>query len=78
MIDTTAIREHMEVKGSDGGHVGKVDRCDGTQIELAKLDLGSGFKHHMIPVSWVDHVDDHVHLNLTKDEAKSMWSEKTH
>ena len=30
----------------------------------------------MIPVSWVDHVDEHVHLNLTKDEAKSRWTEK--
>ena len=48
------------------------------QIELAKLDLGSGFKHHMIPVSWVDHVDEHVHLNLTKDEAKARWTEKPH
>ena len=48
----------------------------GDQIELAKLDLGAGFKHHMIPVSWVDHVDEHVHLNVTKDEAKARWTEK--
>jgi len=70
------IREQMEVLGSDGGHVGRVDHVRGSEIELAKLDLGSGLKHHMIPTSWVDHVDDHVHLNLTKDEAKARWMEK--
>jgi len=76
MINTDAITEHLEVVGSDGGHVGKVDHVLGGEIELSKLDLGSGFKHHMIPVSWVDHVDDKVHLTITKDEAKSRWTEK--
>lgn len=57
MQDTTLIREHLEVVGSDGGHVGRVDHVIGDQIELAKMDLAGGFKHHMIPVSWVDHVD---------------------
>ena len=76
MIQATQIREHMEVVGSDGGHVGKVDKVMGTEIELAKFDLGSGFKHHMIPVTWVDHVDKHVHLNVTKEQAKTQWREK--
>ena len=76
MHDTTAIREHMEVLGSDGGHVGKVDKIEGSDIELAKFDLGAGLKHHLIPVSWVERVDDHVHLNLTKDDAKAKWIEK--
>ena len=63
----------------DGGHVGRVDHVLGDQIELAKLDLAGGFKHHLIPVSWVERVDDkHVHLNLTQDEAKARWSEKPH
>ena len=26
MIQTSEIREHLEVIGSDGGHVGKVDK----------------------------------------------------
>ena len=76
MIDTSAIREHMEVVGSDGGHVGKVDKVIGGDIELAKFDLGSGFKHHLAPLTWVEQVDDKVHLNLTKDAAKASWSEK--
>lgn len=77
MVDPSTIREHLEVVGSDGEHVGRVDHVLGDQIELAKLDLGAGFKHHMIPVSWVARVDAHVHLNLTKDEAKARWTEKT-
>ena len=76
MIDTALIREHLEVVGSDGGHVGRVDHVMGEQIELAKFDMGAGLKHHMIPISWVDHVDEHVHLNMTRDEAKARWMEK--
>ena len=77
MINLAEIKEHLEVVGSDGGHVGKVDKVLGDQIELAKLDLGAGFKHHMIPVSWVDHVEsDKVCLTLTKDDAKARWTEK--
>lgn len=78
MVDARIIKEHQEVVGSDGGHVGRVDHVLGDQIELAKMDLAGGFKHHMIPVSWVDHVDNHVHLNLTRAEARSRWSEKPH
>lgn len=77
MIQASQIREHMEVLGSDGGHVGKVDHVMGADIELAKLDLGAGFKHHLIPMTWVEQVeDDKVRLNLTKDAAKAAWREK--
>ena len=77
MIQASEIREHMEVVGSDGGHVGKVDKVMGADIELAKLDLGSGLKHHLIPMTWVDHVeDDKLCLNMTKDAAKAGWREK--
>jgi hypothetical protein len=71
------IREHMEVIGSDGGHVGRVDHVVGEEIELAKLDLGAGLKHHLIPLTWVDDVvDDKVRLNITKEAAKAAWREK--
>lgn len=77
MIQTSDIHEHMEVVGSDGGHVGRVDHVRGDEIELAKMDLGAGFKHHMIPMSWIDHVDgEKLCLNMTKDAAKSSWREK--
>ena len=77
MTNTASIREHMEVIGSDDKHVGRVDHVVGTDIELAKLDLAGGFKHHMIPLSWVDYVDDDkVRLSLTADAAKAAWREK--
>ncbi len=78
MVDPTEIREHLEVVGSDGEHVGRVDHVAGDQVELSRLDLAGGLKHHMIPVSWVAHVDDHVHLNMTKDEAWARWTGKPH
>lgn len=69
MADNMNIREHMEVIGSDGGHVGTVDHLDGeSRIKLARSDSADG-KHHYIPTDWVDHVDSHVHLNKPADEA---------
>jgi hypothetical protein len=77
MIQPSNIVEHMDVVGSDGGHVGRVDHVMGDEIELTKLDLSSGLKHHMIPLSWVDHIEeDTVCLNMTKDAAKAAWRTK--
>jgi len=77
MIQSSEIREHMEVVGSDGGHVGRVDKVMDGDIELTKLDMGSGLKHHLIPLTWVDHVEDEkLCLNMTKDAAKAAWREK--
>ena len=78
MIQPSEIVEHMEIVGSDGGHVGRVDHVVGDEIELTKLDLGSGLKHHMIPLSWVDRIeDDTVCLNRTKAAVKGAWRTKT-
>jgi len=77
MIDTSQVREHMEVVGSDGHHVGRVDHLLGEEIELAKMDLGAGLKHHMIPRSWVERVeDDKLQLSITAEDAKSRWRER--
>jgi hypothetical protein len=73
MVEATQIREHMEVVSADNHHVGRVDHVLGTEIELAKMDLQAMGKHHKIPISWVDWVDDKVHLNLTRDDAKDRW-----
>ena len=77
MIQPSQIVQHMEVIGSDGGHVGRVDHVIGDEIELTKLDLASGLKHHMIPLSWVDRVEeDTVCLNRTKDTVRETWRTK--
>ncbi len=77
MINPAQIREHMEVEGSDGHHVGRVDKVIGDEIELTKLDISAGLKHHLIPLSWVEFIDDDtIRLNLTKDAAKAGWRTK--
>src|SRR5712691_3372794 len=35
--------------------------------------LGSDGKHHLIPLDWVDHVDNSVHLKKTSQEAIVGW-----
>jgi hypothetical protein len=70
------IREHMEVLGSDGKHVGTVDHLDGSdRIKLTKGDPQANGKHHFIPLDWVDHVDKHVHLNKSSRDAMTQWKE---
>lgn len=77
MIQPSEIREHMEVVGSDGGHVGRVDKVMGDEIELTKLDIAAGLRHHMIPITWVEMIDqDTVRLNMTKAAAKAGWRTK--
>ncbi|MBL8773600.1 MAG: DUF2171 domain-containing protein [Phenylobacterium sp.] len=77
MIQASEIREHMEVVGSDGGHVGRVDHVLGADIELAKFDMGAGLRHHLIPLTWVDHIEgDKVCLSLTREAAKAGWRAK--
>jgi hypothetical protein len=74
MLSTHRIREHMEVIGADGTHVGVVDRMDGKdRIKLTKSDLLAAGSHHYVPVDWVDHIDKHVHLNKDSSELLSYW-----
>jgi hypothetical protein len=67
------VTEHMEVTGSDGSHVGTVDKVRGDRIILAKSDAEAGGIHHSIPCSWVENVDDKVMLNRTAEDAKHAW-----
>ena len=68
------IVEHMDVIGSDGTKVGTVDHLEGSdQIKLTKNASPDG-QHHLIPLSWVDHVDQHVHLSKTVTEVRTGWN----
>lgn len=71
------IRTGMEVVGSTGGYVGKVDRVDGDRIRLAHEDPEPGGDYHFIPIAWVDAVDDVVHLNRPFDDAMRDWETAT-
>jgi hypothetical protein len=66
------IREHMEVIGSCGNRLGKVDHVDGDTIKLTKNDSPDGL-HHLIPIAWVERVDEHVHLNKSCGDAAREW-----
>jgi hypothetical protein len=77
MVAPTMIKEHMEVLGSDGVHVGTVDHLEGRDLlKLTKDDPDAGGEHHFIPLAWVDHVDATIHLKQSGAEAKARW--KTH
>jgi hypothetical protein len=66
------ITEHMDVIGSCGTKIGRVDHVLGSSIKLTKNDDADGV-HHVIPTSWIARVDSHVHLNKTSSEAKAQW-----
>ena len=36
------IKEHMEIIGADGVHIGTVDKVEGNRIKLTKKDSGEG------------------------------------
>lgn len=77
MADTSKIREHAEVRGNDGVHVGTVDHLDGeNQIKLAKNDPASGGIHHYVSLDDVQSVDDDgaITLKYSSEDAKRMWA----
>ena len=70
MFNASQIREHMEVVGADGRHVGTVDRLeDARQVKLAADDSADG-EHHFLAIDLVDHVDDKVHLKVPAGDAQ--------
>ncbi len=79
MSDASAIREHMEVIGADGVHIGTVDRLEGKRIKLTKEDSGQGSHqghHHYIPTSLVAEVEgDKVRLSANADVAVTVEEE---
>jgi hypothetical protein len=61
------------VVGSDGAHVGTVDKVHGDRILLTKNDQDAGGQHHTIPSRWITSVGDKVTLRHTAAEAKERW-----
>lgn len=59
MINASDIREHAEVIGADGHHVGTVDRVEGDRIKLTKSENDPGHQdhHHFISLSNVQGID---------------------
>ena len=71
------VQEHAEVVGSDGEHVGTVDKTRGDRLILTKTDTDAGGRHHSIPSSWIQSADaTKVTLSKTADEAKRRWKDE--
>ena len=71
MVNASQIQEHMEIKGSDGQHVGTVDRVEGNRIKLTKSDKAAGGKHQYMDLAAVKEVKDGcLVVSKTADECK--------
>lgn len=73
------IKEHMEIIGADGVHVGTVDRVEGDRIKLTKADSGEGSHkghHHYIDLELVAEVEGQkVRLSANAAIAVTMEEE---
>ena len=86
MTDLQAIREHMEVIGADGVHVGTVDKVEGSRIKLTRKDSASEIEgaagshaghHHYVSVGLVAGVEgDKVRLSATAANAVEIFEEE--
>ncbi len=72
MINTSEITEHMEVVGSDGQHVGTVDKL---VLKLTKNDPTAHGQHHLLPLDVVASVEGGK-LKLNIPAAQAMEQEK--
>ena len=75
------IREHMEVIGADGVHLGTVDRIEGDRIKLTKSDSGQGGHeghHHFISRGLIADVEgNQVRLSANADVAVTFEEEQS-
>ena len=79
MVDLTSIKEHAEVIGADGVHVGTVDHVDGDRIKLIKADSGQGSHsghHHYISQGLIAGVDEDGTVRLSATGANAVFFEE--
>jgi hypothetical protein len=69
MTNASQIKEHMEVKGSDGKHVGTV-----LGVEDKRVRIASGGMDHFIDIASVDAVEGQkVTLKTSAEETVRTW-----
>lgn len=79
MSGLDGIREHMEVIGADGVHLGTVDRVENNRIKLVRADSGLAHQehHHYIPAGLIAEVEgDKVRLSANADVAADLFEEE--
>lgn len=73
------VREHMNVIGADGVHLGTVDRVEGDRIKLIRADSGLAHEghHHFIPRGLVAEVEgDTVRLTARGDVVADLFEQE--
>jgi len=80
-MDASQIKEHAEVIGADGVHVGTVDKVEGDRIKLTKDDSpqtedGQGAGHRYISTGLVAEVEDGT-VRLSATAANAVTFEET-
>ncbi|MFL6737303.1 MAG: DUF2171 domain-containing protein [Sphingomonas sp.] len=79
MADLSAIKEHMEIIGADGVHLGTVDRIEGNRIKMIRADSGIGHEdeHHYVPRGLVAEVEgDKVRLTARADVVADLFEQE--
>jgi hypothetical protein len=78
MADLSRVREHMEVIGADGVHVGTVDSVAGNRIKLIKADSGShGGHHHYVSAGLIADIEgNRVRLSANGANATLLEEEQ--
>jgi hypothetical protein len=86
VTDLSQIREHMDVIGADGVHVGTVDHVEGDRIKLTKKDSGADVAegqgshaghHHYISKGLIADIEgDTVRLSANADVAVQFEEEE--
>ena len=75
MVNAQDIQEHMDVMGSDGGHIGTVDHLDGNRIKLTKSDPAAGGEHHYLDLdmvaAWADKLGAPIPM---LEQARSLYT----
>ena len=75
------IKQHMEVIGAGGVHVGTVDRVEGGRIKLTKADSGEGHHkghHHFVDLDLVADVEGQkVRLSANAAVAVTLEEERS-
>ncbi len=69
MVDLSQVKEHADVIGADGVHVGTVDHVQAHRIKLTKNDRGDKH-HHYISTGLIAEIEDGtVRLSANADVA---------
>ena len=72
MADLSQIKEHANVIGADGVHVGTVDHVQGDRIKLTRQD-STDQHHHYISAGLVAEIEgDTVRLSANGDVAVTL------